>query len=222
VFGKIIKFVAEVVDAFLKGLMPAIENIATPLQGIVNGFSSIFDSIFGSDKAMSGWEGLFGDLGTFLGETLMAALKGVEDVIKFIDNMLKTIEKKGVAQGIGEAVEDFSYGVGKFFVGPLEELTGLKILKEDPKERRLREEQDDVIITKRGDIVPVSPDDNIAAFKDSSSMFSGGGVNVSIDFSGMQLLINQATVEEAERFSEKLVDSFRNQLSLELERAGVR
>jgi len=35
-------------------------------------------------------------------------------------------------------------------------------------------------------------------------------------------LINQATVEEAERFSEKLVDSFRNQLSLELERAGVR
>jgi len=79
----------------------------------------------------------------------------------------------------------------------------------------------DVIITKRGDIVPVSPDDNILAFK-GGGKDSSQKIDISIDFSGMQLVLQQASPDEARRFAGNMVDALRQQLTSELERKGLK
>lgn len=84
IFGKMVGWIAEMTRSFIEGFGPAIRNIATPLQKIVDAFSSIFDSIFGSSEAMGGWREMFSGLGKFLGDVIVGAFNAISVALEGI------------------------------------------------------------------------------------------------------------------------------------------
>lgn len=169
--GKWARFMGEIVDAFVTGLAPKIPELVDPLQEIVDSFKRMFDAVFGSNEAMSGWRELFEFLGDTVGVLLVGAFETIGDVVKLIaisiekisggikwliDNIEKLTEKLGIFKDIdvGGALQKGLSAVVKGPIGlALDAVEGIKSF-------------DDVIITKRGDIIKVDPQDNIFAFKE--------------------------------------------------------
>lgn len=230
IFGKIVKFVLRISDGFIKGITPHvrtlisnIKKLMTPISGIVEAFKKIFDFIFGSNEALKNWESVFKFLGDVVGTVLVEGFRIIEGAVKLIkaavdgivggfkwlkDNIDKIFKKPGFAVAIP--------GVAG---GLLKVLPGVN----------------DALITKRGEVVPLNPNDNVLAFQDKlpriDSDIDHGKIinrnkvnrnefNISVDFTGMQVVLQQGTIEQAKVFSESLVSQFRGQLNKELERVG--
>ena len=80
----IFKWIADMVDKFMSGFVPAVRNIATPLQNIVDNVKEIFNDLFGGTEAISGWEKIFKDIGSTLGDAVMKTLQLIALTIKAI------------------------------------------------------------------------------------------------------------------------------------------
>lgn len=208
--GKIVGFIGQMTKSFLTGFSPAIKGIVTPIQTIVDSFQKIFDSLFGSSEALAGWGDLFEFVGKIIADQIVGAL---ELAAKIIDLISAGIEKISGPLGniIGAAKE-----------------TGGKVLD-------FLNPFNDVIITKKGQVVPVSPDDNIVAFKSETGLFdppestaltpgkssSQKVIKINADFRGMQWILQNGSKEEVERATETMVEAFRRQLVSELDAVGA-
>ena len=214
IFGKIVNFLGKIVKSFLEGFGPAIKNIMTPVQNLANAYKKIFDLLFGGTEQLGFWQDAFKFIGDVAGTVLVVVFEAIATAVELIAAGIEKVVEgiKWLSKNIGGVLDKvggvFS-GIGKFGGKALDFLNPF----------------DDVIVTKDGKVVPVNPQDNIVAFKEGGPIAKGGSgnpVSVNVDFRGMQLLVQNATTEEASRFSETLVEQFRSTLTLELERAGVK
>lgn len=221
-FSKIINFIKEIGGSFLEGFMPHLKEMATPLQRIVDAVTKIFDKLFGGSKQLEIWKGFFQWLGDWTGGAFMETLnliagllEAIADSIEFImdipDKIKEALEKEKHAQAvILEKKNGQYYNANDVWAGTQ---FGTPINVPNQKVK-------DAIITKNGQVIQTDPNDNLYAFKGNPA--GGKNIKVDINFPGMQLVIQQATQEEANRFSDVIVNTFRSRLTWELERAGVK
>jgi len=191
--GSIVGWIVKMGTSLVNGFIPYIEPLINSVQRIADGFKSIFDSIFGSNEAMAGWQKLFKFLGEVVGGTLSIAFQAIATAV--------------------ETIASFSNEVAKFFGFAAPEVAGVKAGGKT---------YDDVIVTDGGRVVPVNSEDDILSFKPGGPVASAltGGNQINIDLRGMQIFLQDSSPAEAERAAEAIVDSFRVQLSRELERSG--
>lgn len=108
-FMKTAGFVLEMTDSFLDGFLPAISEIATPIQNMLDTFGRIRDMIFTSTESMETWKGIFEGLGTILGTTIMVALKAIETIVLGIEQIfiaIKKIKDEGFFGSIKSSIEE--------------------------------------------------------------------------------------------------------------------
>lgn len=218
--GQMLDFVLQMTDRFLEGFVPAIEDIATPIQGIVDAFSDIFNSIFGSTEQMEKWGDLFESLGTFLGTTLMTTLEFIEKILTDIATAIETIQNLGFRGWIENMIET-QRGV----FGDIGSQGGIRW--EDGRPQRVQ----DVILRPDGTMIETDPRDTLVALKDENTSFNniersinnveGDKVfNVNVDFTGMNINLEQGSVEQGQQFAESLVEQVREAFNSEFERFG--
>jgi len=92
-FMKTANFVIKMADRFIDGFLPAIREIATPIQNILDTFGRIRDMIFTSTDAMETWGAIFEGLGSILGGAIMLALQAIESIVLGIEKIFLSIEK---------------------------------------------------------------------------------------------------------------------------------
>lgn len=220
--GDAFLWASKMAKAFAEGFAPFIGPVLDSMSKIADYFKSIFDSIFGSNEAMSGWESLFKFIGEVLGTTVLATFKVFEDIIKGIDATIKTI--KGIIDFFSgkDVGEDFGKNAFDAIMGIFSLMN--PALNAQMQALKTQGMVDDAIVTNDGKVIPINNQDDIIAYKPGGPIegaFKGRGINVNIDFKGMQIVLQQATPEEAQKFSESLVDNFRATLTRELERGGI-
>lgn len=211
-FGNIFNFVTEAAGSIIGALMPALKEIIPVLTDIFKSINDIVELLFSSEDSLNTWKDVFSFLSKGIGENLLKAFKDIESIINNIKEAITFIESSIKSIISGKAFEIKAPDIGKFFRDFAKFSTG----------GFLTEKVQDVIITKKGEVIQTSPEDTIMAFKGLGGERAPAPVNISVDFRGMQLNIQSATREEAERFSEDIVTTFRRQLTLELERTGVK
>jgi hypothetical protein len=210
VLGGITKFIAEMVDSFLGGLKPAIEEIASPLQIIVDKFKEIWELIFGSDEMVTGWGKLFGDLGSILGTALMGTLDIVGEMLGEISLMIKLL--KG----------DLSFGEYKQAMNTLHEEGKARrqryvaLGKAGMSESELQELEKDPEATAQHAIQLLQGGDQVGMIKNESRG------DVFVDMTGTNINLASGTPEEAQQAGMTFAQSMAEQFKKELERGGVK
>ena len=218
-FGKIAGFVTEMTNRFLQGFVPEIEGIATPVQRIVDAFTSIFDSIFGSTEAMEGWGGIFEGLGRFLGGAFRVTLDILAAVV---EGIAKTIEFV-----VGAFRENPSLGGGGFDAYETGEVTtpGYSPYGVPPVNVQ------DAILRPDGTIVQTDPRDTLVAIKNPEQSLEGLSnvtntrnvrtFDVTVDLTGMNIVLQQGGQEQGQAFAQGLVEQIRFAWNQEFERFGA-
>lgn len=228
-FGDIASFAIEIGKSFWEGFGKRIGGIKDALQGVVDAFKKLIENIFTSDERLKDWKAVFEFLGNVAGTVLTIAFENMAfaidlasvaigflmDGVKWLIENLKKIQ-------IPQGLKDFFQGVvslpGKFleFISP----------------------QNDVIVTSGGKVVPVNSQDDIMAFKPGGPIeaalspslqpapaVAGAGGNtfdIDLSFPGMQIVLQEGTVEDAQRAGETIVETIRTQITREYERQGVK
>ena len=190
--GDAATFAAEMVNSLITGLKPHLGPIVDAVQKIFTAIDKIVKAIFTGKEDLKGWKEVFEWLGGFIGEGIELPLKAIAFIYKGIADSITVIKGAGVA-------------VGDFFTGG-----GNK------KEEKVK----DAIIKPDGSVVRTDPADYLIATKTPGSITKDGST-FHIDFSGMNINIQQATQEEAVRFGQTIVDQIRMQLNRELESMGA-
>ena len=140
------------------------------------------------------------------------ALKEWKEVFQWLgdfigENVILPFEMMGIVfKSIEESIKGIKgvgKGIGEFFTG-------------GKKEEKVK----DAIIKPDGSIIRTDPADYIIATKTPGAMAPGGNT-FNIDFTGMNINIQQATQEEAIRFGENIVDIIRDKVNMELVRSGA-
>lgn len=213
--GIIATFVANVTDAFLIGLKPAIIALEEPFNRIAGAFKRLF----GDTAVVEKWKTLFQFIGEVVGTALVGAFNTIATVIELVTfgiEKLLDIFSSGPFQKFLDFAGDIAAKVGGFFSGALqgvtEFITGKKV--------------DDAIITKKGEVIQTSPEDNILAFKKFPVMESPGGGGVTIgelrlDFTGMNINVLGEDQEAGKKVGIDIVDIIRQRLNTELVRMGA-
>jgi hypothetical protein len=159
----------------LKGLRETIQNIINTLR---DSFAKVLNDI---------WDFLTKSLIPALSDFLSGITKLVDDGIKtatdFVSKLLSGISDlvdKGIKpfkeaiDNIGKAISDFFDKIKKFEIKvPEIDVSGAPIIGDFFKKK-------DVVITKRGDILSLSPEDFIIATKSPEKLAGAGGSSVSI------------------------------------------
>jgi phage-related protein len=107
IFGSIVHFISDATANLVGGFVPAISDIMTPLQRIVDAFGLIFETLVGGEEQLEIWGKAAKILGEIFGVTLMTVIKGValvitgitESIIAVINDVTNAIEviKQGIA-----------------------------------------------------------------------------------------------------------------------------
>ena len=260
ILGGAVETIGSIVASFVKGVTPAMENIMTPIQNIVDGIKRIQESLFGAEEQA---ETLGQTLGEFAGGALV---RQFEALANGVDLVASAIEAIGDAikwiTGLGDPIKDIGTGdilAGDIWAGVRQGAgnngTGVSPFSGDIGAGvgglfQMNKPVDDAIITADGKVVPVNPNDNILAFKESGALvqnapYLGGApaitptgiagqssqsvkapITVNLDMSGTQVYLQNGTQEEAVRVAEimqaRLLDGFRKEITMELQRSGVR
>lgn len=224
-FTQIISFVTQITTGFLSGLLPAIKNINEPINKILEALTSIFNTLFSSTESLKTWKDIFKGLGEFLGgafkltldiiaglvETIDKSIQGIKDF--FSGKAIKDFESKG---GAGAFFGDLGADFVEFFKNPFDPKWWTK---EGEKETRTGKWVDDAIIKPNGEVIRTSPEDYIIATK-TPAIAAGGGKSITLNFPGMQIYLQNATREEAERAGSMIVDKIRAVFYEEMESMG--
>lgn len=233
-FGKMANFVFKMTDKFLDGFVPALSGIMTPLQKISDALKGIFDSIFGSTKAMNGWGKLFESLGGILGTTIVKALETAANLIEIISKGIMAItawmgkadwdkdtNKVGNLQGFLQRQWGGEGGIKQLLTDPGAWLNNLgKLMVPGGTGGSIN----DGIVRPDGSIVRTSPDDTIIATKnpvitpiEQSNNSRSSSFNINIT---PTIVLQQATESEGRSVAFGLVDEMQRQLNSEMIREG--
>lgn len=229
-FGQISGFVIRMTDKFLDGFVPAVRDIATPIQSMVDSFDSIFNSIAGTTEQLETWDTIFEGLGRIIGETVQF----------FLDSIAESLDR--VAERI-----DFITGLfdqdrtlrERLFSGDREVSAGIfgrraRALHDSfpsnptiPETLRIEGLQDG-ILRPDGSIVKTDPRDTLVAIKDPAESFRGLGASggtrnfdVTVDLTGMNIVLQQGGQEQGQAFAQGLVEQIRFAWNQEFERFGA-
>lgn len=219
--GDAATFVAEMVESFIKGLKPHIKPIAETIGKIAGYFKSMFDSVFGSNESIKGWKEIFEFIGNVVGTTILSTFETIEGIIKTIDDTIKSIKDVENLLSGKEVSKDFGKTLGEAIQG----IYGIFDPTFKAHQMLEKERVKDVIITPEGKIIKTDPSDYLIATKTPGNLVTNetrGNMNINIDFTGMQIVVQEGTREEAARFSESIVTQLRNAISLEYERTGLK
>lgn len=241
--NQIFNFISEMVASYLKGIMPALKEMGKPLSRIFDAVSKIYDMVFLSEKSLKTWKTIFTFLGKVVGTTLVFAFEAIATAIELISvgiekliEFLRSDAFKGFLEGAGRVAKAF----GKMFLGASEAVFG----KEKFSATRKITTVDDAIIKPDGKVIRTAPNDTLIATKSDVSVnekpksafkmtpseanqsfvtrtADTKKIQVSIDFSGMQIVVNEATPEEAQSLGGQIVGIIRQKLAQELEVLGV-
>jgi len=231
VFSELIEGVISFVEGFVEGFAEIDKQ-----YGIIEEINSLFKEMKNSLETLSPILKPLGKiLGKVFGITLLAALRTIESVLIAISGLIDLVTKKMSGKEFIDNLK--TKGLGKFFTKGGKETsvkdaiinsTG-KIIRTSPSQTIVTRKVNDAIITKDGKIVQTAPDDNLIATKNnvmlgdmkeksSGKVISLGGIT--IDFSGMQIILQNGTKEEAANAGNTIVDTIRRTLQQELEAIG--
>jgi hypothetical protein len=178
--GQIVGFVADMASSFLTGFVPAISQAMTPLQEIFNSIGEAIERWFTGEEAQAKWARAFEIMGDVVGTTIMVALEMVATAIDGIiaaidfamsaaaalgDRMRAAREARGREEGDGlfggrgpgELLSDYTQWLarGSLAGGLFRSIMGSAGARDE----------NDFIITKRGEVVSTHPDDTIIGTK---------------------------------------------------------
>ena len=236
--GEIVKLVARLSGAFLRGFIDSLAGIGEPLEKIGEAFRKIAEAIFGTD--FEGYEDFFEKLGGALGTVVVKTLEGIAAALEWIADMIERIrtglEAEGFQQTWGwlfqgkdrpewgrEAEGEFKKEMesrGGGFLGWLrstfeaykEGFKGAEFGFGPPKTVR------DVIITKRGQVVETHPEDTISASRGGQLPFGGAKIQVTNHIS---VSVTEGSAEAAGRlFGEGMAQGLREKIMDDMVRAG--
>ena len=171
VSDKIVHVVGDSLAGFFEGLIPPLKNLMTPLDNITDSFLRLLD-VFGEDEN-SGLRAVFKWLGNLTGNVLVVAFEELAWAIDTIVVGIQTLAQSGklladVFSGnwskLGEdwkATKDIFKGYGE-----RTSVTGQRQIDAFKDMFSI----DDGIITKKGQIIKLNPDDNIYAFKNANNI----------------------------------------------------
>ena len=171
VFDKIVHVIGDSLAGFFEGLMTPLKNLMTPLDNIADSFLRLLN-IFGEDSN-SGLRAVFKWLGNFAGNALVIAFEELAWAIDTVVVGIQTLAQSGkllidIFSGnwskLGEdwkATKDIFKGYGE-----RTSATGQRQVNAFKDMFSI----DDGIITKKGQIIKLNPDDNIYAFKNTNGI----------------------------------------------------
>ena len=227
-FGEISGFVIRMTDRFLDGFVPSVENIATPIQSMVDSFESIFNSIAGSTEQLETWGTIFEGLGRIIGDTIQFALDSMADSLDRVAERVEFItglfdEDRTLRERLFGRDRETGAGVlGGRARGMLD-----PSLQTVPDTLRIEGLQDG-ILRPDGTIVKTDPRDTLVAIKDPAESFRGLGASggtrnfdVTVDLTGMNIVLQQGGQEQGQAFAQGLVEQIRFAWNQEFERFGA-
>lgn len=218
--GDAAKWSAEMVESFIKGFKPYISPVVDQIAKIAKSFKEIWSSIFGSSDKLQGWKSLFEFIGEVIGVTLVAAFEHIADMMKTIEASVKFINdiiKLLTGQKMSKEFEKNTFNMLQGIMDLL--MPGQKFLREELEKERGKGVHD-AIIKPDGQVIATDPADYLIATKTPGDLVRGGNV-FNIDFTGMNLVIQNASQEQAMRFGENIVEIIRDQVDRELVRSGA-
>ena len=225
--GKALTFVTGLVAAFGKGFVKTMEDAMTPLDGIATALLGIFNALVGL-----GDENLYTDLaeglGEIVGKTVMTGLHaiwggllGIEHALRALPLLIEALKTMGDAEKYADVERRMDImnammaekwgGLGKSWE---------KMWAED-KEKAAPPivgaggvlpygnyaPVKDAIITKRGEVVRVDPNDTIMATRDPGG-FGGGNMEVNVNLYVTEGNARNAGTEFASGLEDQLRRSF--------------
>jgi len=190
--GEMVGFVIQMTDKFLDGFVPAISGIMTPLQNILDAWSDIRESIFGSTEALEAWGGLFEGLGNIIGTGILKTFEFIATVLGDIADTITAIKEFGFFGTLKGQTQNLlgALGFGEKGEGP--EQSNLAALKE--QDARLFPELQTSV---------------------------GNTSTANIDFTGMNINVQNGGIEEGRGLGAGLIEQMRNEFNSEFERYGL-
>lgn len=233
-FGDVLRFIVSMTDSFLLGFVPAIKEAMTPIKNISDSLLDIFNSIFGSDEKISTWKGIFEGIGTVVGDTLVASFNFIDGVLNKLNETLDRIKSGSFTEDLKNEADVSA----NFFLDFFKDLFGPTLYNLEEYQRRgglhgfNKQNVDDAIITPDGKVIETNPKDTLVAIKDRKTSLDGlmrsvprdkdnRSIDIKVDFSGMQIVVQEGGIQEGQDFAIGLVDTMRDALNGEIERFGL-
>jgi phage-related protein len=195
VFTSIVNIMGDIAKFVFEMVDSFVTGLKPTLKPIVNALGEIFEQIEKIVKTIfSGSESIkeWKEIFEWLGGFIGEAILIPLEAIAFA--------YKGIAESI-KVIKNVGGGIGDFFSGN-------------------KKKVDDAIIKPDGQVIQTAPEDYIIATKTPGKLTGGKELTVNLDFSGMNINVQEATREEAVRFSESIVDQVRAALNREMEAYG--
>lgn len=205
-------FIVKIVDGFLQGFIPKINEMIDPIQSIVDNIGKVIEVLFTGEKALAFWSDAFTAIGNIIGTVLVGGFEiiaGVIDVITegitAIVDFFENFDPGKFFSDIGKGFEDFFGGVGDFFSGG------------NGQTRKVN----DAILRPDGTIIETAPEDTLIATKTPENL--GGGRLLNLYFGDINISIppGQINQETAVNLAADFIDQIRNRIDSELVREGI-
>jgi hypothetical protein len=114
-FGEIVGFIVRMTDKFLDGFVPAVKEIATPIQKILDAWINIGEAIFEATDSLLNWEGIFESLGSIIGTGIQKTFEFIATVLEDIEATINSIKDIGFLNTLtGQTESFFDMIKGKF------------------------------------------------------------------------------------------------------------
>lgn len=209
--SQILDTATAIVSGFTEGFRRGLEGLMDPLNNIVASFQRIWDMIFG-DQA--GIKSFFDTLGEQLGRVFVSTLERIAELVLAIEAIVFFIKEffeetwPTIAARLGLDREREDDGEEGFLKGAVEFVKGFglwgmgaRALADLARDRGMS--VDDALITKRGDVVRLNPEDNVLAFKGG---MPGGAAQVTVNVEGVNVRVTEGNARVAgEEFGEGLL-----------------
>lgn len=204
-FGEIVGFVVRMTDKFLDGFVPAVSQIATPLQNIFDAWIGIQDSIFEATSSLLDWPAIFESLGGIVGKGIQKTFEFIALVLEDIETSIASIKELGFLNTLTSQTGNLFDAIqGKFF----------------GRETQVQ----DAIIRTDGSIIRPDPNDTLIATKNpvfASSPSTNDNSQRSITMSiAPTIIIERGTEEEGRNVAIGFTEQMRSVLNTEFERSG--
>lgn len=174
VFNKIVHTIGDSVISFFEGLTKPLGDLSVPLAKINEAFQRLLN-LFG-DGENTGIKKAFSWLGNFVGNQLLVEFEAFAVILDTVVTAIQTLAQSGnlikdIFTGNWDALSqdwDSVKDLWKDYGGRTKE-SGGRMWSDIKSSVGI----DDGIITKKGQIIKLNPNDNIYAFKDARKAFDG-------------------------------------------------
>lgn len=224
---KVLEFGVGTFQSFFSGITAGLSGSDVAIDKLADAFIRLFNA-FGRN-GFEGWNKFVEDLGIFTGELIVASIDAFARALDGLVSALENLDAfRNKDQSFWQNFMDFRERRGPFFdpenleraLQPPEDIT--------PNIFGRTRNVNDAILRPDGTIVETHPDDTLVALKDLGSSLSGLNgsrveqtTNVSIDFTGMQINVQNGGIEEGQAFAEGLIEQIRDAYNSEFERFGA-